>query len=178
MFKIFVGYLFVFLHLRINGFDLLLNPVGYVLICLGLCAYPDIMNFKKAKPWAIIMMLVSSAEIFMGLSGLGVAVNIVLGMISVLISLVLMYLIDKGVAETEEKTGKQLNSDKLLSTWKFQAVLSIASSVLSVVLNEIWVNIIVSVAALVSHIVFLYYIYKAHKILKEEDPIEEETPEI
>lgn len=178
MLKIFIGYLFVFFHFRINGFDVLLNPVGYILIFLGLCAYPDILNFKKAKPWAGIMAIISCAEIFVGLSGLGTVINIVSGLISVLISMVLIYFIDKGIAEMEQKTQKQLNSDKLMTTWKFQAVLTVASTVLTATLNEFWVYTTVAISAMVAHIVFLYYIYKAHKILKEEDHIEEETTEI
>lgn len=176
MFKIFIGFLFVFFHFKINGFDVLLNPVGYALVFMGLCEFSGIKNFNRAKPLAITMVLVSCAEIFIGMSGLGIAVNIVSGMISVLILLALIYFIDKGIAEFEQKTGKQLNSDKLMSTWKFQAVLSIASSILFVVLNEIWVNIIVTVSAMVSHIVFLYYINKARKLIFE-NTTDGETPE-
>lgn len=177
MLKIFIGYLFVFLHFKINGFDVLLNPVGYALIFWGLCAYPDILNFKKAKLWAGIMAVISCAEIVIGLSGISDIIVISSGLVSVLISLVLIYFIDKGIAEMEQKTETDLNSGKLMTTWKFQAVLTVASSVLSVALNEIWVNIIVSVSAMVAHIVFLYYIYKAYKLLKNNG-IEQETPEI
>ena len=90
MFKIFIGFLFVFFHFRINGFDVLLNPVGYALVFMGLCEFSGIKNFNRAKPLAITMVLVSCAEIFIGVSGLGIAVNIVSGMISVLILLALI----------------------------------------------------------------------------------------
>ena len=65
MTHIFIGYILVFFHIKINGFDLLANFVGYFLIYKG----TDILsvksiNFKSAKKWAFIMIILSFISSF------------------------------------------------------------------------------------------------------------------
>lgn len=183
MLKLFFGLIFVFFEFRIGGLDVLLNPVGYILVIAGLCQYPDTVYFKKAKPFSVILVLASCAEFFVfGLQRKSDSfVGAVYGLISVLFLLALILFIDKGVAEIEWKTEKQLNADKLMKVFKYQATLTVAGSAAIFVISEIWIHIILTVSAMISHIFYLYYIYKTHKLLQcgaAEDKNEEETHQI
>lgn len=41
MINLFIGYIFIFFHIKINGIDLLADFIGYILIYRGLCALSD-----------------------------------------------------------------------------------------------------------------------------------------
>ena len=42
MINLFIGYIFIFFHIKINGIDLLADFIGYILIYRGLCALSDL----------------------------------------------------------------------------------------------------------------------------------------
>lgn len=172
MLNIFVGYLFVFFYIKINGFDLLADFVGYALIYMGLCKLSvNTVNFEKAKPWTIGMSIVSFISCLGGLFGLdfGNPLFTILNLITTFISVYIMYLIDTGIREIEQNTNMDLNSEKLLLIWKVQATLSIGCTILSLIPGNIIVVIAacLTVAAFIANIVFLVYLYRVKKVLDE-----------
>ena len=77
-----------------------------------------------------------------------------------------MYLISTGIYQTEQRNGLELNSGKILTVWKFQAVFTIASVALA------WILLLASlsaVAGMITNIVFLVYLYKASKIYENRE---------
>ena len=166
MINLFIGYIFIFFHIKINGIDLLADFIGYILIYRGLCALSDEAEaFRKAKPWTLAMVIVEIvrfADNFIGIlpSSTGL---IILNLITIIISLYIMYLISTGIYQTEQRNGLELNSGKILTVWKFQAVFTIAGVALA------WIVLLASlsaVAGMITNIVFLVYLYKAAKIFE------------
>lgn len=57
---IFIGYILIFFHFKINGIDILPDFVGYLLIANGLGRLEKESElFVKARPWAFAMSVVS-----------------------------------------------------------------------------------------------------------------------
>lgn len=169
MINLFIGYIFIFFHIKINGIDLLADFIGYILIYRGLCSLSDEAEaFRKAKPWTLAMVIVEIirfADNFIGIlpSSTGL---IILNSITMIVSLYIIYLIYRGIYETEQKNGVELNSGKILTVWKFQAVFTIAGVALA------WIVLLASLSALagmITNIVFLVYLYKASKIYENRE---------
>lgn len=171
---IFIGYILVFFHIKINGFDLLANFIGYFLICKG----ADILsvksiNFKSAKKWAFVMIILSFISSFARFLR-DIAYHpiwIGLGTVTVVMFLYILYQIDKGLIEIEECENIALGARKLLTIWKLQVVTQVLSTVLSFIQDKS-IQIIVSVftiGALIANIVFLIQFYSIKK--KYEDGV-------
>lgn len=163
MLKIFIGYIFVFFDINIFGFDILANFIGYILIYMGLCKFSNVVSFKKAKPWVIVMTVVSLIESICKL--LGYDSVILFLMIFILVSLYIMYLIDIGIREIEQDTGIDLYSQALLFILKFQAIFTIGSTLLLVFGFDETLTLVFSVLAVIANIIFFVYLYKAKKVL-------------
>lgn len=169
MINLFIGYIFIFFHIKINGIDLLADFIGYILIYRGLCALSDEAEaFRKAKPWTLAMVIVEIirfANNFIGIlpSSAGL---IILNLITMIVSIYIMYLVSTGIYQTEKRNGLELNSGKILTVWKFQAVFTIASVALA------WILLLASLSAMagmITNIVFLVYLYKASKIYENRE---------
>lgn len=175
--NIFIGYILIFFHFKINGFDLLPDFVGYILIVVGLGQLAaESEQFVKAKSWAIVMAIASA---FFGIVGLlGVGYSFALSLVSCVFScigLYLMYLIGHGIRETEQKHAIDMGGEKFLSLWKVQAVLTLACQVLSLLLTELTLILvsILGVCAIIANIVFLVYLHRARKALETAEPEQE-----
>lgn len=171
--NIFIGYILIFFHLKINGFDLLPDFIGYILIVIGLGQLAaESEQFVKAKSWAVIMTIVSVFSCIVGLFGGGY--NFALSLVSLVfccIGLYLMYLIGHGISETEKNRGIDLGGENFLKLWKVQAALTLSCQVLSLILSEITLVLvsILGVCAIIANIVFLVYLHRARKALEEAE---------
>ena len=166
---IFIGYILIFFHFKINGFDLLPDFIGYALIAYGLGQMAeDSEYYVKAKPWAVVLTVIS---IFTGIIGLfGITYSPAIGALNLIfsgISLYLMYLIGHGVCEAEQKRNIDMGGEKFVSLWKVQAGLTIVCRILSLFMTEITVLAasILGVCVMIANIVFLVYLYRAKKAL-------------
>ncbi len=171
MSKIFFGYILVFFHIKLNGFDILMDFVGFFLIWQGLRAYVDAPSFQKAKPWAVGLGLVSFVSAFGGTFGILAFAPPAIGLnlLSSCASVYLPYLIDCGVAELEAARALSLGSEGLMKLWKVQAVVYIGASVLSLI-PTMATALFVTAAAIVgvvTNVLFLIYLYKAKKTLDQ-----------
>lgn len=169
MMHMFIGWLFIFFHVKINGFDLLPNFIGYALIFIGLTRLAGkSLNFEKAKPWAMGMSIVTFPVCigqFFGFN-FGNPVFRVVNLLSVLVRLYILYLINLGVREMEQKQNIDLGSEMLLRIWKIQVVVNILCTGLSLIHIKIVVLIVslLAVIGVVTNAVFLVYFYRTAKI--------------
>ena len=59
MLLIFIGYVFIFFQLPVNGFDLLADFIGYVLVYMGLSKFTEEKSFVAAKPFTQLMAVLN-----------------------------------------------------------------------------------------------------------------------
>lgn len=203
MLKIFIGFLFVFIDFNIYGFDIAADFIGHILVYLGLNEYPDIASFQKAKPFTILLLIKSLIFTILGIfikadNSFFMIVSALLAIAFAVVTLCQLYHFTKGVGELEEKTGLDLNYQKLFNLWnkrKFveilDAVFIVITSVFAILnltpdkINSYDTALVTLVSAVISVIsaVFvimllvieikqLIYIYKAKQALDTYQPEE------
>lgn len=169
MSQILIGYVLVFFHITINGFDLLPDFIGYALIFIGLGRLAaESENFAKARPWALGMSLWCAVAVLlppvgiMQSDGMGVA-WVALSCLVVCVALYLQYHIVCGVCDLERLVGRELGGLRLLQVWKVVALLETTALVLLRVPHDVSVVLggLLVVAAFVAQMFFLVYFYKA-----------------
>ncbi len=170
MSKIILGYLFVFFHIKLNGFDILVDCVGFFFIWQGLCAY-ELPRFVQARPWALALGAINILGIFGGVSRvfsfapLSAAANLV----TVGMSLYLLWLIVQGVGELAALYELPLPVQELSRVWKVQTGASVAGALLVYIPIKA-VLLIASVALLIgvaANVLYLIHLYKTRKLLDE-----------
>lgn len=161
--NIFVGLLFVFLdfNLDLGGARVGLIPdfIGYILIYQGLGEISLLSGwFAKARPFALGMIIYTAVlyagDLFgtWGMQQNGSPLGVILGIISVAVSLYISYCIVMGVKDLEVTQERFLDGERLHSVWKVMAVLSVGIYVLMFVPVLAFLSMI---ALLVVGIVFL-----------------------
>ena len=150
---IFFGYLLVFLNIRINGFDIMPDFIGYLLIFAGANKLRERSSyFSKARFWALFMGVVAFSdllhlEIITIESELFMTLLVFVSVFFTVIPLYLMYLITKGVAELEWDMGVHLGADKLMLVWKINATVTLLLSAM-IVLSVTLLNILAGIQVL------------------------------
>ena len=172
MIFIFIGYILIFFHIRIMGIDILPNFVGYFLIYLGLRELTGRSpRFETAKTLSLILLAATVVINVFSIAGysFNTAVLTVANLALVVVSLWLMYLINKGLGDIETGENVALNSQKLLKIWKFQVAATVLATVFSIFPTQITaiIALVFAVAAVVVNILFLINLYKAKKALDE-----------
>lgn len=166
---IYIGYIFIFFHIRINGFDLLANFIGYALIYAGLNQLSELSaHFRKAKPWSVGMGIVALLDCIAGLIGYTYSAMpfILLNLITIIVSAYILFQITAGICETEEKTGLTLNSSRLMLLWKIQTALSASCTVLSLIAANNILLIIAAALTLAAVVTNILYLIQLHRISK------------
>lgn len=158
---IFIGFLFIFLDFNLNiaqmHLELIPDFVGYIMVANGVEAMAgESPNFGKAKPFAVFMVFCSGiiwlANLFGGLvTG---PLSVLLGIVTVIISLYISNKIVCGVKDVEEKSNTLLNGASLHSAWKLLAVFTILSLLLSLIIPIL--AILCAVVSLIAAICFLF----------------------
>jgi len=159
--SIFIGLLFIFLNFDINmgqmQIGLIPTFVGYILMLRGLnemSAHSD--WFSRAKWLATVMLVFSSFVYLMDLFGitrwLGL-LGFILGVLSIVFSLLILYRIVKGVEDIEAKNGWQMFAVQLYNRWVIMAVFSVASAVIVIIPVLALISLLVSFIALIFFLV-------------------------
>lgn len=153
----FIGFIFVFLDFDLTlgnsviGF--LPNFIGYYFILLGLREFKgNVMNFDKITSITSFMLIYSVITYVIDFLGMNTNIAFALGLVSLLGHLYISYNIVIGVKELEISTICNMNSDLLLSRWKFMAFSNIASILLIFIPV---INLITTITALIMGILFL-----------------------
>jgi len=175
--KIFIGLILVLINFNLD-FDasrigLIPSFIGYYYVKKGLeemGGYSD--KFTAVLPYAKFMVVYASIAYLMDLFGissqLDILINILLGIVSATIFLLITYNIIMGVQEIEKKQELELNSANLLSAWKVIAVCSILVYVLFFLPVLVLICAIVAFAA---NIAFLFAFSKTNKLFYEQNPV-------
>jgi hypothetical protein len=177
--KLFWGFLIVFVDIRINGFDLLIDLVGYVLVVLGLGELARRnQNFNRARPYATVLLVLSALDLFtrtptgnsrlddglFGSPGLAIAFAVALAFVN----LMLVYLVCRGIGEMARQASATDLADLSQTRWFFFLATYVASTLLIVgafaspesLLSLVVVSVI---ASLVAAILILGLIRRADK---------------
>ena len=158
--NIFIGFLLIFLDLTLyaNQFsiEILSDFIGYVFIVMGLDELAkESPCFQKIRPYAVVMGVYSAvifALNFLGLGNMFFPLDWLLGIVALIVSFYISYVIIQGVEDMERHYQYDLNSVKLKSIWLGMVVTQGACYVLALIPILAVVSII---ASLVLGIVFL-----------------------
>lgn len=190
--KLFIGFLFVYLnfHLDLNHATINLLPdfVGYYLIGKGIRELEaESSLFRGAQPFADGMVIYSALlwiGAVLGIDGSGSWVGELLGLIAVIVSLYIGWVLVQGVQDMEAQQARNLNGTVLHSRWKLQLAVQVAGKVLGLMGNLANLSVlfvlsgVLGIAALVSMILYLLAWWKCSDAY--ENPPEQtdvETPE-
>lgn len=152
--KIFIGLLFLFLHLRINGIDLLPAFVGYALIYLGLAEAAQTPSVEVSRMIAAAAAVVEGALWVLAL--FGVSLGLPLGL---LFQLLVTWRLVTWAGETESPRTGQFRVG-----WYLLAVGAVLSLVLAWLEQELAL-----VASVVAFVGIIYYIYVFYRIWKDAE---------
>ena len=101
MLYIFIGYILVFFHLKINGFDLLMDFVGFFMIYAGLKQIAnEAHSFERAMPWAMGMGIASLFGNVISFTEFAYELHyalVALNLLTAFAAVYLLYLIGEGV---------------------------------------------------------------------------------
>lgn len=138
--KIFTGLIFVFLSFSLTIgdsviIDFIPDFIGYILIFQGLNQLSgESYKFVKMKPYAMGMVLYTGILYAMDLLGisanLNVEVNLVLGAISTVLELFILYNIVMGIHDIELNRNYFLNASQLKTYWKVMTVFSVITYIM------------------------------------------------
>ncbi|WP_058486460.1 hypothetical protein [Defluviitalea phaphyphila] len=172
MTHIFWGYILIFFHIKINGFDLLPNFLGYIFIFIGLSKLEG-MHFKKAKPFAVFMAINSLLFTIGGLIGALFEGELfaIYNLFTLGIWIYMSYLIMLGIKDLEVITGRQLGFQNLFTIWKIKTILHVITMLFVFTQNSILVFIgaIFTVIFIVMNVIFLIFFYKAKTIYESKN---------
>lgn len=141
--NIFVGLLLVFLDFNldigITRVGLIPDFIGYILIYQGLGEISLLSGwFAKVRPFALGMSIYTALTYAGDLLGMWAQQNIwfisvLLGLVSVGVSLYISYGIVMGVKDLEVSEGRRLEGERLYQVWRMLAIFSAITYVLMAV---------------------------------------------
>jgi len=118
---------------RINGFDILPDFIGYLLIFLGLSALVNLNEkFNKAKTLALPLIIISVLDIYQspvplnsGLMEPKTMIISLIGIISILLNMLMIYNICIGIEEKAKDSGNFVLGTLARSRWNLYLILQI-----------------------------------------------------
>lgn len=165
---IFLGYIFMFIDFKILGIDVFSDFLGYILIYVGLGDFHDISYFQKARPVTFFMTIATILYDGLVLFGYELPFASLISLFFLIVWVFIIYLIDMGIKELEEKAEIFLYSQKLIYIWKLQAIFLIGGYVLAFIDFDLidLVSLFFLIAGYIVHIVFLVYLYRVKNRLE------------
>ncbi len=183
-----LGYIFIFFHITINGFDLLNNFLGCIFLIIGLTQMrSQSAHFARARrlsiPYALLYALHGAYSLWSTLSpdrlttwinSLPEISNIIfavalagISLAGSILSLIISYRIIRGLRDLEASLCVRLHTRPLLGLWcanlilpTLQSLLALASSML---LYEAFtpVLLVLTILMLIVHAVFIGFLWNA-----------------
>lgn len=164
--NVFWGLIFLF-DFRLGGFDILPDFIGYMFMYSGLNRLTNLNEkFKTAKVISFLLILLSIPDIYQvsrtHISGSLATIAIILGIITAVLQIVLIYNICHGIMEMANERGNFQLSSKSANIWILYLIVNtaiIAGTILPFILVILfWPLIILS---FVSYILLLALIKQA-----------------
>lgn len=179
---IFIGLIFVMLELNL-GINILPDFVGYLLIWKGCNDFAkESPKMAAIRPVALILAGLTAVVYVMALfkltAGLGIMGNVI-EIAMVLGSLLVVYMLGKGIHEIEVQNNVELNSVAILNSWKLLAIAEVgayAMILLGKVLSVLTlIGSVLVLAVFLFKVVLLVSAYFSNKMYKEwKNPTVEE----
>lgn len=169
--KIFWGFLFIMINFRIIGFDILPDPIGYVLFFLGFKELSSKSNyFIKGRNFSIIMAIVSIFNIYQtppnsngaGFIKLGALEKFVIpiGIIALIIGMYIVYNLFMGVKEMCQQQENTLLYDEAGELWTKYMYLTIGAIFLGLLILMPLIAIPFAIVLLIASIMLAVKIMK------------------
>ena len=147
------------MNFQFNGFDLLADFIGYILIYFGLGKLPQEINFVSAKPYVLFLALLNFLYSIGG-NWIPPIVLIGMGLLNMAMSLFIIFMFNAGIKEIERCSHTYLKADKLSSTWRLILIFTIGNGVITLIPIEM-LQITASMfgmAATIMQIVYLFHL--------------------
>lgn len=142
--KLFWGLLLVLLDFTINGFDILVDLVGYILVVVGLGELASRnRNFQRARPFGIVLLALSVLDLFtqrpsgreadvdVGLFG-SAALAVIFSVGLLIVNLLLVYYICSGIADMARGIGDAELAHTAMRRWQVYLWAQVAAVLLLV----------------------------------------------
>ncbi|MDF2984601.1 MAG: hypothetical protein K0R50_111 [Eubacterium sp.] len=173
--KLSLGFLFVLIDFRIQGFDILPDIIGYVLFAIGfsrLTAYSD--YFRKASYANIPMLIISLFSIYekpaqdsgitfgpLGLMGIPLSIA------TFILSLLVVYYLFMGIIEMAQSKGLGEIVQEADTRWKQYLYLQLAGLLIFIFIFVPLLGIAFIIGLLIISVVLTFAIMKFMKICGE-----------
>ncbi|MBB6633261.1 hypothetical protein [Cohnella thailandensis] len=172
------GLIFTLVNIRINGFDLLHDLIGYVLILAGLSKLSrHHRGFRIALPVAWIRFVLTIAALF----GVRYEVSLTRGespdigtisltALAMVVELVLFYGICDGIRGMALEKGKKAIASRAGSLWRWSFALGALLLFcmpfqLNYILGEIWpILMLFALGLLVTHLLLIFLLFRAGRV--------------
>ncbi|MGD8191428.1 hypothetical protein ACQCN2_15715 [Brevibacillus ginsengisoli] len=137
--KVFWGILLVFLDFRFNGFDVLPDLIGFILMLIGFSQLSTLnIRFNNAKIATIPLLFFSILELFHVQTDIPLStteplsgVAVLLSLCGTVLNLYVIFNLCKGIEELALQSGKMELADMANTRWRYYLWFTIAFTVLS-----------------------------------------------
>ncbi|MCY6957724.1 hypothetical protein [Clostridium brassicae] len=178
--KIFWGFLFIMINFRITGFDILPDPIGYLLFFIGFKELSSKSNyFIKGRNCSIIMVILSIFTIYQtppngkgaGLIKLGVLEKFIIpiSIIVLIIGIYIVYNLFMGVKEMCHQQENTLLYDEAEDLWRKYIYLTIGIVFLGLLIHipliAILFAIVLAIASIILAVKIMKFIKKCESVL-------------
>lgn len=134
--KILIGTLLTMLDFKIQGFDILPDFIGYIIIFIGLSEIVHLNSkFANARFISLILMVLSILDIFqikdrLTFNTLSLMISTIFNFSTVIIYLIYSYCLFIGIKENAEKISDSNLAEKAQLSWILTIVLSLSGVII------------------------------------------------
>lgn len=151
--KIFIGLLFLFFHFRIEGFDLLPQFVGYILIGMG---FADLSKTDAAFGKNGNLFYGFAVFEFCAILASFLLPGFIIVFVQVIIQICALYMICQAVENSEQEQG-ELGAAHLRDCWLFYTTICVFSLICNTFQILLIFDIILSIFAFIAYLIGFYH---------------------
>ena len=164
--KVFWGLLLVFFDIKIQGFDILLDPLGFLIVIVGLAQLaPRNQRFSRASTAAVVLLVLSILEaLFLSESLVQYVLGNYIGgffifVISTSANLLFLYYLCRGIEELSQEKGLYELAKKTRKRWSIYLWTSVALFLASLILRFLPMGLVALLGSIMLVIWFVVYLY-------------------
>lgn len=160
------GFFFIMLDFRLQGFDVLPDIIGYILFASGLSVLDSFSEYCcKAKSLNVTMIILSIFSIYerpvntqgVHIGSLG-PLGIVIGLVSVIVSLMVIYNMFMGIGQIAREKQQMGLSDEAEKRWTHYLTLQIAALAVFAVMFIPVISMVYMVCVLAGYVIMTFII--------------------
>ncbi|MBE9913135.1 hypothetical protein G8C92_03660 [Paenibacillus donghaensis] len=168
---LFWGFLFL-IDIRINGFDVLPDVIGYVLFFVGFLKLEGKSeHFRKAKNMSVILIFFSALMlIFTWMPPQSWLFYFLFNVVLYFLKLYLIFQMCNGISELTGRKGFHAFQTKAIQRWRWYFVIATATFIVVLVapfvpLLAVFLAIMLILASIVIHILMMMLTWEAERVL-------------